>query len=309
MPKNFTNEYVTINGISQYFLHIPSPHKDVIIMLHGGPGLPNSHTAYYLQPYLDFCNVIYYDQRGAGKTQIKNKTKPESLSLDILLEDLRQTIQYAKEKYQTDRIILAGHSWGTVLGTQYIIKYPHDVIGYIGYGQIVDTLNSDRYWYEYLKSAVLKSGKKSDIKKMNAVNNNFPQIMPDEFVKATAVLEKLQYKYGYMAVDYMPIYRKSPIMTLKDVFQTFRAYRINEKLNKDVCFNYDIRTIKEYKTPIYYVLGRHDEWTSSVLAAEYFDEIHAPQKKLYWIENAGHMTDTDSPIDFCKTVKEIAAQW
>jgi hypothetical protein len=45
MPKNFTDEYVAINGISQYFLHISSPHKDVIIMLHGGPGLPNSHTA------------------------------------------------------------------------------------------------------------------------------------------------------------------------------------------------------------------------------------------------------------------------
>lgn len=49
--KNFTQEFVDINGISQYFLHYSSSQEEVVIMLHGGPGLPNSYTAYALQPY------------------------------------------------------------------------------------------------------------------------------------------------------------------------------------------------------------------------------------------------------------------
>lgn len=48
--------------------------RNVLLMLHGGPGAPNSYIGYFLEPYLNFCNVVYYDQRGAGKTQIKSKT-------------------------------------------------------------------------------------------------------------------------------------------------------------------------------------------------------------------------------------------
>ena len=306
--KKFTDEYVSINGILQYFLHIQNVSKDVIIMLHGGPGIPNSYLAYYHQPYLDFCNVVYYDQRGAGKTQLKNKSKPESLSLDILLEDLKQTIRYLKHKYQTNRIFLAGHSWGTVLGTQYIIKYPQDIVGYIGYGQCVDMATSDRSWYKHLKRAVLKSGKRSHIKNINSVNAAYPQVNCEEFVKATLFLSRLESKYSYKANNFTKIYRKSPIMTFRAGMQIGGAEKFNQKLLKDVLHGYDIRSIKEYQVPIYYILGRYDEWTTSTVAAEYFNTIQAPNKKLYWIEEAGHATDTDNPSAFFKAIKEIIIQ-
>jgi len=53
MTKNFVEEYVPINGISQYFLHVPGEGKDVLIMLHGGPGLANSYVSYYQQLHQD----------------------------------------------------------------------------------------------------------------------------------------------------------------------------------------------------------------------------------------------------------------
>jgi pimeloyl-ACP methyl ester carboxylesterase len=140
------------------------------------------------------------------------------------------------------------------------------------------------------------------------VDNDFPKIAPDEYIKATDTLEKLQYKYGYMVNDYIPIYRKSPIMTLRDALQINRIWKTNGKLYMDAFHKYDIRGIKEYQTPIYYVLGRHDEWTSSALAAEYFDKFQAPHKGLYWIEDAGHMVDTDNPEAFYRAIKEIIAQ-
>ncbi|MCL2587947.1 MAG: alpha/beta hydrolase [Oscillospiraceae bacterium] len=311
MAKHVTDEYVPINGISQYFLHIPNDSKDVAIMLHGGPGIPNSYLAYYHQPYLDFCNVVYYDQRGSGKTQLKSKTKPESLSMDILLEDLKQTIQYVKEKYQTHRIFLVGHSCGSTLGTQYIIRYPTDVCGYIGYGQEVAFAPQHRSWYEHLKAAVLKSGNQKDIKKLNTVNTAFPDIPREEFVKETILLTGLESKYGFQVTDYINLYKKSPIMTLRGMIQMIQMNiggKISRKLLGDVFYGHDVRNITAYQVPIYYILGRHDEWTPSTLAAEYFETIKAPQKGLYWIEDAGHFIDTDKPSAFFGTIKEIMTQ-
>jgi len=302
----FEEDYASINGISQYFLHLPGAGESVVIMLHGGPGIPNSYAAHYHQPYLSFCNTIYYDQRGSGKTQLKNSCTPESLSLDTLLEDLKQTIQYVKNKYQTDKIFLAGHSWGTVLGTQYILKHPHDVSGYIGYGQLVSTSVQDRIWYEHLKEKILKLGKKDDIKKLSAVACSFPNLTRDEFDKATAQLSELEAIYGYKASDWVEIYQKSPLMTPRDWNVIEEDF--SQKLAGDVFHDYDISSIHDYQVPLYYILGRHDNWTSSVIAAEYFETINAPKKGLYWIEHAGHMLDTNNPTDFFNAIKEIIAQ-
>ncbi|MCL2438278.1 MAG: alpha/beta hydrolase [Coriobacteriia bacterium] len=308
MTKNYTEEFVSINGISQYFLHLPRDSKNVLLMLHGGPGIPNSFAAYFHQPYLDFCNAVYYDQRGAGKTQQKNKTKPEDLSMDVLVEDLRQTVQYVKEKYETDRIFLAGHSAGSMLGTEYIIKYPNDVAGYIGYGQMVDSEAAEKSWFPHLKAAVLKSGKKSDIKKVNSVSTDFPDLPRDEYVKATVLLTGLEFKYSFKVNEVTQIYRKSPIMTFKDAIQMVQMNtggKISQKLLGDVIYGCDFRDVTEYQVPIYYILGRYDEWTPSTIVAEYFEAITAPKKGLYWIEDAGHMVDTDNPEAFFEAVKEI----
>ena len=305
MTENVMEEYVLINGISQYFLHVPNTGKDVVIMLHGGPGLANSYLAYCQQLYFDFCSVVYYDQRGAGKTQLKNNVTSDSLSLDILLEDLKQTVEYIKQKYATDRIFLLGHSWGTMLGTQYIIRYPQTVAGYIGYGQVVATAAQDRSWYEHLKTLVLKSGEQADIETFYSVDDTFPNITRQEFVKASFLLGELEYKYGFRANDVFELYNKSPIWTPEDEIQIAQSGELNQKLYGEVFFGYDIRAIKEYNVPVYYVLGRRDEWTTSTIAARYFETIQAPKKGLYWIEDAGHLVDTDNPPAFFGAIKEI----
>ena len=132
--KTFTEEYVQINGINQYFLHYPSTQRGVVIFLHGGPGTPTSAFAYNLMEHWDFCSIVYYDQRGAGKTLKMNKAEASDLTIEAMLADLKDTVEYVKKKYQTDKVILLGQSWGSVLGTQYVLRYPEDIACYIGNG-------------------------------------------------------------------------------------------------------------------------------------------------------------------------------
>jgi len=310
MTKNFTEEYVLINGISQYFLHLPNTSKDVVIMLHGGPGLANSYVAYYQQPYVDFCNVVYYDQRGAGKTQIKNQSTAESLSLDLLLEDLRQTIAYIRKKYDTDRIFLVGHSWGSMLGTQYILTYPGDVAGYIGYGQSVPGPQQDRHYYEFVRAEVMKSGNQEHISAIKQVSESFPNVPREDYFEQYNIIAGIGFggEYDFTANDVFEIYAGSPTWAEQDELLSESVEKLNEKLYAEVLFDWEARGAEDFAVPVYYILGRHDEMTSSVIAAEYFNTIKAPQKGLYWIEDAGHLVDTDNPSAFFSWVKEIIAQ-
>lgn len=307
--KNFTEEYVLINGIEQYFLHSPNESKDVLLMLHGGPGLANSHTAYYHQPYVDFCNVVYYDQRGAGKTQLRNQLTAEQITFDRLLADLRQTIAYIKVKYNTDRIFLAGHSWGSMLGTQYVLAYPTDVAGYIGYGQGVPGTAQDRHYYEFVKAKVMQSGDEAQIAAIKQVSENFPDIPREDYFEQYNAIAALGFENGYdfMGEDVFEIYASSPTWTGQDEEIAPSLEKLNEALYADILFDWETST-SQYAIPVYYILGRWDEMTSSQIAAEYFAKITAPKKGLYWIEEAGHLLDTDKPAEFWGTVKEILGQ-
>jgi pimeloyl-ACP methyl ester carboxylesterase len=306
MTQKIIEEYVHINGIEQYILHLPSDSKDVVIMLHGGPGLANSYLAYFQQPYSDFCNMVYYDQRGAGKTQIKNQSTPESLSFDVLLEDLRQTISYIKNKYATDRIFLAGHSWGSMLGTEYVLKFPSDVAGYIGYGQGVPGKKQSRHYYEFVKSEVQKSENKEQIDLLSQVSDSFPDVPREDYFRQYNIIAEIGFGCGYdfAARDAFEIYANSPTWTDDDEQLSSIVEKLNEKLYAEAIYNWENNT-DVYEVSVFYILGRHDEMTSSVIAAEYFDQIKAPKKGLYWIENAGHLVDTDNPADFFAAVKDI----
>ncbi len=51
----------------------------------------------------------------------------------------------------------------------------------------------------------------------------------------------------------------------------------------------------DYECPIIFLLGRHDQTASSNLAAQYFEQIHAPAKKIVWFEHSGHFPFLEEP--------------
>ncbi len=92
-----------------------------IIVVHGGPGLDHS----YLQPGLDALatrnSLIYYDQRGTGRS-VANLDSA-GINLDAFVEDidaLRQALGY-------ERVSLLTHSWGALLGLEYAARHPEAV--------------------------------------------------------------------------------------------------------------------------------------------------------------------------------------
>jgi pimeloyl-ACP methyl ester carboxylesterase len=229
--KDYIEEYVDINGIKQYFLHYPCESDYVLLCLHGGPGQTEAQFAYYSKDERLKCNVVYYDQRGAGRTQLRNKTKPGDITTDRLMEDLKETILYLKKKYNTEKIILLGHSWGSVLGTLYVKKNPTDVICYIGTGQVIDIKKGEKVAYDKLEQVIREAKNSKDLKAFSRYEGYPYNVSEESFTKTISGFRKLQGKYG-LAADMKPaikIFYKSPVFHVKDLYALLASLKANKK--------------------------------------------------------------------------------
>lgn len=97
--------------------------SSTVIVLHGGPAAQHE----YLRPEFDLLSsaatVIYYDQRGCGKS--------ESAGTYVWQEHVKDLRRVIKATSKGKRVYLAGSSWGTSLALIYAYKHPEDVKGLI----------------------------------------------------------------------------------------------------------------------------------------------------------------------------------
>jgi len=89
-----------------------------IIVLHGGPDFDHGYLLPDLDRLADAFRLIYYDQRGRGRSA--DHVRPEEVTLTSDVDDLDEVRQY----FQLESPALLGHSWGTVLALEYAIRHP-----------------------------------------------------------------------------------------------------------------------------------------------------------------------------------------
>lgn len=307
--KNYEEEYIKINGVEHYLLHYRTEKEaPVFIFIHGGPGQSEAMMAYIVEEYASRnYNVVYYDQRGAGKTYLKNKKeKPDTA---ILKKDLLEIVLHVKKAYQKDKVGIIGHSWGSVLGSMFALEHPEHLLCYIGCGQVINLIENERVGYGKLKDAIEQSGNKSDQKKLEKIGE-YPQT--DTFdmntLRKMGKVRKLQGKY-HLAADFdmnmIKMFIHSPIMGIKDILPFITGMMVNMQVMKEL-MSFDLKSKGvEYQIPVYYVLGENDQQTPVELSRAYFNEITAPDKKLYLIKHAGHVAMIDNVDDYRAAVCEI----
>ena len=307
--KDYEEEYVEINGVKHYLLHYKAKKEaPVLIFLHGGPGQSEAAIAYIAEEYTGRnYNIVYYDQRGAGKTYLKNKkAKPDT---EILKEDLLGIVLYLKKVYQKDKVGIIGHSWGSVLGSMFALEHPEHILYYIGCGQVINLMENERVGYNKLKDAIERSGNQSDKKKLEKIGV-YPAAGTFDMntYRKMGQVRKLQAKY-HLAADFdknmIKMFRKSPVMNVADILPFITGMIVNMQVFKEL-MSFDLRSNGvKYQVPVYYVLGENDQQTPIEISIGYFNEIEAPDKKLYLIKNAGHLTMIDNVDDYRAAVCEI----
>ncbi|MDR3263378.1 MAG: alpha/beta hydrolase [Clostridiales bacterium] len=256
--RQYNEEYVAINGISQYFLHYPTPDGEVMLILHGGPAQSEAHLAYYAEPNPPEYTSVYYDQRGAGKTLIKNSTDGSDVTLEQLLNDLAATVQYVKKKYGKDKIILSGHSWGSLLGLIYTYNNPQDILYYTGAGQVVNFLQGEKLFFDKLKDAA-KANTQDTHKLLQLGDYPYNLKTYADFAKVSKTVLKLKRRYG-MVMDskrIKQIFMKSPVFKFTDLLAMLKAPKLIGRLIEALT-DFDAGKMTDFAVPIYFIHGEND---------------------------------------------------
>lgn len=118
---------ISVNGATLHAETFGDPKNKMLVILHGGPG--NDYR--YLLNCKAFANegyyVVFYDQRGSGLSERFSK---DSYSIQVMLDDLTGVIAHYRTS-AAQKVFLLGHSWGAMLATAYINKYPAAINGAI----------------------------------------------------------------------------------------------------------------------------------------------------------------------------------
>jgi proline iminopeptidase len=110
---------IPVGGAELYAREIG--HGTPIIVLHGGPDFDHSYLVPDLDRLATSYRLIYYDQRGRGRSAEHVRLEDVSLASD--LADLDKVREY----FHLDQVVLLGHSWGTVLALEYSLRHPDRV--------------------------------------------------------------------------------------------------------------------------------------------------------------------------------------
>ena len=128
LTKVDADYHEAINGTELHFRVRGERAKNpYLIILHGGPGF-SGHMFYPWGSSIEKdVNVVYLDQRGCGES---SKVKPQDFAaytMPNLLADIEGVRKFLKIK----RWFVLGHSWGGMLGLEYVLAYPKSVLGYL----------------------------------------------------------------------------------------------------------------------------------------------------------------------------------
>ncbi|NWF62953.1 MAG: alpha/beta hydrolase [Chloroflexi bacterium] len=123
-------------------------HSAPVIYLHGGPAVPTrtSNYEFFKQLTADGFDVYLYDQIGTGLSAQLDDISQYTLERNVAdLEAIRQQIG-------SEKVILVGTSWGSVLAAYYLEQYPNHVekIIFMSPGVLGDRKNVR---YDYSRSA------------------------------------------------------------------------------------------------------------------------------------------------------------
>lgn len=294
-----------IGGIEQFLYEGgEDENNDVILFLHGGPGLPYSFKGYLLEHWYQYFTVVHWDQRGAGKTAIKNPHVHPTF--ETMISDIDEIVQFLCEKYGKERVIIFGHSWGTVIGSIYAHDHPERVLCYVGVGQVIDAIEDESTGFQETLRRAKESGDQNLVHVLDSVMpyNSADTIVLEKMVKVREVQKALGIA-SYSAEKDQEILHKSPLYTPEDDKARNLSLPLLDKIYEEFP-SYSIRNLQgPFKVPVFFLLGEEDWQVPVVQGVKYFEELKAPLKGLLILKGAKHNPMLETKEVFLEKLVEV----
>src|SRR6185436_4717981 len=122
--------WITTTDSARIFYKVLGRGADTLIAIHGGPGMDLESIANDFTPLIEKHVVIFYDQRGGGKSDLPADTTKLFYTRQIQdLDELRQHFRLAQ-------VTLVAHSYGPLLAASYALAHPAAVRSMVFFGPV-----------------------------------------------------------------------------------------------------------------------------------------------------------------------------
>ncbi len=319
-PTGVQETYKTrIGGIDQWLsVRGQDRSNPIILFVHGGPASPLMPTMWQFQrPIEEFFTVVNWDQRGAGKTL--GETDPESISDTIhiprYVDDAIEVAEHIRAKYGQRKIILMGHSWGTVVGMGAVLKRPDLFYAYVGVGQNINTRENERVSFEFGLAQAKAHGNAEAVKELESIAP-YPGDQPITRERILIARKWPQFYGGLSAYRAeSPYFYDAPLLSpeydYKDRLAVDQGNLFTLGKILPEFLNVDFTGVRTFPIPVVMFMGRHDYTTPSEPTAKWLDAVKAPYKQAVWFERSSHMIPWEEPgkmlVSLLKYVRPLAA--
>lgn len=304
---------VNLGGLEQK-IHIRTQDESlpVLLFLHGGPGVCNRHGIFgEHSDLLDTFTMVCWDQRGTGGSY--KGAKKEDLTVDRVVEDGAELIEWLCREFKKDKIFIIGGSWGSALGTLLAYRHPEHIAAYVGFGQMADGTKNEELSYKFALEEAKKAGDTKSVQALEELGAPVNGCYKGGY-KGMMVQRNIMMKYGgysknekkrsYFSSMVVPILRSGEY-SLSDLWGIIKGHVfVLETMWPEVGALNLGKMCPEFKMPYYVFDGRLDQNTPAALVQEYFDSIKAPEKELIWFENSGHNPMNDEGERFKRLLRE-----
>jgi len=301
--------YLTLGGVDQWVLVRGRDVRTnpVLVMLHGGPGISETHLwRYFNSDVLErIFTVVYWDQRGSGKSYDPETVPKRSMTVEQFLLDLDELVDAVRARFDKDTVVLFGHSWGSALGPLYAHRFPDKVSAYVGCGQLGDWSASERKTYAYALAEAERRKMHRAVRELRRVGE--PPHDCDGLCTQRKWLAELDGDTSWSGIWQMiKVFYYAPEASVFDLlrFYDILKYSIDATWTEVTSLNL-IEAVKELKMPTFFLLGRHDHCVMPDISSEFIDALKAPSKQVVWFEESKHMPFMDEPDKFNKTMEEL----
>lgn len=298
--------YHRLGGLDQWvMIRGESVANPALILLHGGPGL--SETAlfrHFNAPLERSFTVVYWDQRGAGKSFERNIPR-SSMTVEQFISDLDELVEAVCGRLGKTGVVIFGHSWGSALGVLYAARSPEKVAAYVGSGQYGDAAAGEAASYEFALAEAERRSKRRAVKELRAIGP--PPHTAEQLWTERTWVTRLEGGMRPRALWKMgrPVLtgRESSIFELP---RTWRAFRFSlDAMWPETSRLNLLELAPALEMPVFFFLGRQDHWVPARASLAYFEALRAPSKKLIWFERSGHEPFVDEPAKFNASMAEL----
>lgn len=275
-------KYLVISDSVKLFYEIEGQ-GDTLVIIHGGPGLDHTYLLPQLGELSDEFTLIFYDQRGTGKSECVIDSI--SITLDNFIDDLENL----RKELKLEKMNLLGHSWGGFLAMNYAIKFSGTVDKIVLVGTIPAT---SEYLPEFLNNREIRRTAE-DAARLNEMMNSDTLFMGDKSFMER--LTRLFFKSYFFNQQY------SNELTLTFSENTTKNFLPIYTFMSKYFSNYDLRIeLNKLSNKFRIIHGKKD-----VIPVEFIEELNTAllNSELIVLNDCGHfpyIESKDEFIDVCK---------